>query len=244
MTAARRSGSGAERDRVVATLRRELLVPFDDEVAASHLEAMLLEFDWKLDPEPVAETATRRPMLRVRAVVASCMAAAALTVTGGFAAVGALPAPAQHLLSRTTRIVGIRLPDAPAPPPVDPPKIRTHPITTPPVEPLLPEPKRGPAARPAGRGIAMTPPSTPRSGPAVEPRAASPSAVAPGTADAPGNARSSEAKAMNNAGGNGNDNSVGNGNGSGKSTPASSAATGGASKGKATAPVPAKRSPK
>ncbi len=66
MTVARRSDSGAERDRVVATLRRQLLVPFDEEVAASHLEAMLLEFDWKLDPEPVAEPMTRRSLRHVR----------------------------------------------------------------------------------------------------------------------------------------------------------------------------------
>jgi hypothetical protein len=237
MTGARRFDSGAERDRVVATLRRELLVPFDDEVAASHLEAMLLEFDWKLDPEPDAEPVHRRPMLRVRTVRASCIAAATLMVTGGFAAAGALPAPAQHWLSRATRVVGIRLPDSPAPSPAprtNTPRTNTPRITTPSAR-TPPQPSQaGPAARPGGRAAETTPPSKPRPRPvpAVKPGPTPPLAPAAGPENEPGNARSSEAKAKNNAGGNGN----------AKSEAKSSDAAAGAEKGKATPPDQAKKS--
>jgi hypothetical protein len=102
-------GRGRDAERVAVALRRELLLPVDDELAARHLEAMSLEFDWELAPEP----GDPRPKHRAPNVVATCVVAVALSLTSGFAAAGALPATAQHWLSRATRLVGIPLPDAP-----------------------------------------------------------------------------------------------------------------------------------
>lgn len=111
MTFPRLPGSADERDAdaVVAILCRELLTPMDDAVVAGQLEAMLLEFDWEQEAMP----APRRPRLRTPAVVGSCLVAVALSLTSGLAAAGALPATAQHWLSRATRVIGIPLPDAP-----------------------------------------------------------------------------------------------------------------------------------
>jgi hypothetical protein len=106
------SDPGRGGERIVATLRRELLAPVDAELTARHLEVMLLELDWERSPAP----ADRRPKLRVPRVVGTCVAAAALSLTGGLAAAGALPATAQHWISRVTHIVGIPLPDAPVRP--------------------------------------------------------------------------------------------------------------------------------
>jgi hypothetical protein len=117
-------GAGRDRDTVVATLQRELLVPFDAAVAESHLDAMLLEFDWELAPTAVPQRNVGR-----RAFVGAGVVAAALTFTGGFAVAGALPTAAQHWLSRVSSSIGITLPDptsTPAPGPPRPPAPPTH----------------------------------------------------------------------------------------------------------------------
>ncbi|MDQ1384553.1 MAG: hypothetical protein QOG65_1932 [Actinomycetota bacterium] len=144
MTLARWSPGSAD-DRIVATLRRELLVPLPDDVRAAHLEAMLLERDWERPPEPAV-----RPKLRARTIVGSCVVVTALSVTSGFAAAGALPATAQHWISRATGFVGIPLPDAPANRPAPPPAGAP----------------RHPSARPAATGArqAAQPPPLPPKG--------------------------------------------------------------------------------
>jgi hypothetical protein len=109
-------GRGRDSEPVVATLRRELLAPVDDDLAARHLEAMLLEFNWDLAPAPARAPAADRPRRRAPKVVAACGLAAALSLTSGFAEAGALPATAQHWLSRATRFIGIPVPDAPGHP--------------------------------------------------------------------------------------------------------------------------------
>jgi hypothetical protein len=121
MTLARWSSDNG--DRVVAILRRELLAPLPEDVGAAHLEAMLLERDWERPPEPAD-----RPRSRTRTIVGSCVVAAALSLTSGFAVAGALPATAQHWISRATRFVGIPLPDAPAHRPAPAPR---HPSARP-----------------------------------------------------------------------------------------------------------------
>jgi hypothetical protein len=131
MTFPRLPGSADERDAeaVVAILCRELLTPMDDDVVAGQLEAMLLEFDWEQEAEP----SSCRPRLRTPAVIGSCLVAVALSLTSGLGAAGALPATAQHWLSRASRIIGIPLPDAPrsgstpAPPGTDPSRVAPAP---------------------------------------------------------------------------------------------------------------------
>ena len=99
-------GRGRDTMRVVAALRRDLLAPIDGQVAARHLEAMFLEFEWELAAEPdTCEPVGLRPTHRATKLIGACVAAAALSLTSGFAAAGALPAPAQHWLSRRTRFV-------------------------------------------------------------------------------------------------------------------------------------------
>jgi hypothetical protein len=132
MTFPRLSGSADERDAeaVVAILCRELLTPMDDVVVGAQLEAMLLEFEWEQEAAPEA----RRPRVRTPAVIGSCLVAVALSLTSGLGAAGALPATAQHWLSRVTRIIGIPVPDAPgygrAPSPIrtDPPRVAPAPM--------------------------------------------------------------------------------------------------------------------
>jgi hypothetical protein len=131
-------GEGDDRDRIVATLRRELLAPLPDDVAAAHLEAMLLERDFDRASGPTAEPDGRRvdrPRRRARTLVGAGALAAALSLTTGFAAAGALPATAQQWISRATRVIGIPLPDAspsrpaPRPAPRSPARQPSHPPT-------------------------------------------------------------------------------------------------------------------
>ena len=117
------SGRDPNTDGMVAMLQRELTPPRDPEVVARHLEMMFLEFEWGHASRRSEISRGPRARRRARAIVSTCAFATALSLTGGLAAAGALPASAEHWLHRVSRAVGLHLADPPGralgPPRVD-----------------------------------------------------------------------------------------------------------------------------
>jgi hypothetical protein len=101
-------------DAIVGILQRELMLPCEPDVAARHLEMMFLELEWEYVDEGSAVSRASRSRRRAQAIVSTCVLATALSLSGGLAAAGALPASAQHWLHRVSRAVGLDLADAPA----------------------------------------------------------------------------------------------------------------------------------
>src|SRR4051812_2270045 len=118
--AAREGGGDDEVAARLHALREELRAPVPDQARWNHLAAMRRAADPTvvLPVDPTAElpveatvaVATSRPRGRVVVLVAAATVGV-LGLTGGLAAAGRLPRPAQDRVARFAEVVGIDLPD-------------------------------------------------------------------------------------------------------------------------------------